>query len=99
MECSNDILAKGVTFLALKIVNKKSVAKDYSPELLASMLRKSATATRSLDEVICNLFLLCIVSSNKFTIFTSWFLEFLDWKQDFLFVQFEIYSKPYGKRD
>ena len=71
MECSNDILAKGLAFLVLKIVNKKSVARDYSPELLASMLRKSATVTRSLDEVICYLFLFCIVSINKFTFFTS----------------------------
>jgi hypothetical protein len=51
MESFNEILAKGLTFLVLKTVHKKSVARDYSPELLASMLKKSVQATRSSDKV------------------------------------------------
>ena len=51
MESFNEILAKGLTFLVLKAIHKKSVARDYSPQLLASMLKKSVQATRSSDKV------------------------------------------------
>ena len=69
MERSNDILAKGLAFLVLKIVHKKSEAKEYSPDLLANMLRNSIKETRSLDEVNFEIFIPCRVLIHIFTIF------------------------------
>ena len=51
MERSNDSLANGLAYLVLKIVHKTSEPREYSPNLLASMLSDTKKRTRGADEV------------------------------------------------
>jgi hypothetical protein len=65
MESFNEILANGLAFLVLKTIHQKAIAVDYSPKVLASMLKSSVQATRSSDKVFFNLFFYVLTTFNN----------------------------------